>query len=74
MASFTLVPGETPIDLSGLKIKGIRNENNPVAESRSSGRPITMGDTSTGKRIAVIWEEALDNPRIIRPITAHEVA
>lgn len=51
----------------------VLNENNPVGESRSSGRPITFGDTSTGKRIAVIWEEALDNPLIIRPITAYEV-
>lgn len=49
------------------------NENNPVVESRSSGRPITIGETSTGKRIAVVWEEALDNPLIIRPVTAYEV-
>ena len=49
------------------------NENNAVGESRSSGRPITIGETSTGRRIAVIWEEALDNPLIIRPVTAYEV-
>ncbi len=49
------------------------NENNPVGESRSSGRPITSGETSTGKRIVVVWEEALDNPLIIRPVTAYEV-
>jgi uncharacterized DUF497 family protein len=49
------------------------NESNPVGESRSSGRPITIGETSTGKRIAVVWEEALDNPLIIRPVTAYEV-
>lgn len=49
------------------------NENNLVGESRSSGRPITLGETSTGKRIAVVWEEALDNPLIIRPVTAYEV-
>jgi hypothetical protein len=49
------------------------NEDNPVGESRSSGRPITLGDTSTGKRIAVIWEQALDNPLVIRPVTAYEV-
>ena len=50
------------------------DENNPVGESRSSGRPITTGDTSTGKRIAVIWEQALDNPLVIRPVTAYEIA
>ena len=49
------------------------NERNPVGESRSSGRPITSGETSSGKRIVVIWEEALDNPMIIRPVTAYEV-
>ena len=50
------------------------NENNPVGESRSSGRPITIGAPSTGKRIAVIWEQALDNPVAIRPVTAYEIA
>jgi hypothetical protein len=50
------------------------NEKNPVGESRSSGRPITFGETSTGKRIAVVWEQALDNPLVIRPVTAFEVA
>ena len=49
------------------------NEENPVGESRSSGRPITLGETSTGKRIGVIWEQALDNPLIIRPVTAYEL-
>lgn len=49
------------------------NESNPVAESRSSGRPITFGETSTGKRIAVIWEQTLDNPLVIRPVTAYEI-
>ena len=49
------------------------NEDNPVGESRTSGRPITFGDTSTGKRIAVIWEQTLDNPLVIRPVTAFEI-
>ena len=49
------------------------NEDNPVGESRSSGRPITIGETATGKRIAVIWEEASDNPLVIRHVTAYEI-
>lgn len=49
------------------------NEDNAVGESRSSGRPITFGETSTGKRIAVVWEQALDNPLVIRPVTAYEL-
>jgi hypothetical protein len=51
----------------------VLNEDNPVGESRSSGRPMTFGETSTGERIAVVWEQALDNPLIIRPVTAFEV-
>lgn len=49
------------------------DERNPVGESRSSGRPITIGDTSSGKRIVVIWDQELDNPLVIRPVTAYEV-
>ena len=66
------------IALNGITMEEVEevllNENNPVAESRSSGRPITTGGTSTGKRIAVIWEQALDNPLVIRPVTAYEIA
>ena len=42
------------------------NEDNRVGESRSSGRPITFGETLKGRRIAVVWEQALDNPLVIR--------
>lgn len=49
------------------------NEDNAVGESRSSGRPLTFGETSTGRRIVVVWEQALDNPLVIRPITAYEI-
>jgi hypothetical protein len=49
------------------------NEKNPVGESRSSGRPITFGDTSTGRHPAIVWEQALDNPLVIRPVTAFEI-
>lgn len=49
------------------------DETNPVGESRSSGRPITFGWTSTGRQIAVVWEQALDDPLMIRPVTAYEI-
>lgn len=39
--------------------------------SRSSGRPITIGVTSTGRKIAVVWEEICDDPRLIYPVTAY---
>ena len=41
--------------------------------SRESGRPICFGWTSTGKHIAVVWEEVQpEDPLIIRPVTAFE--
>ena len=38
--------------------------------SRSSGYPMVFNWTSTGKYIAVVYEEVLDDPLIVRPITA----
>ena len=41
--------------------------------SRETGRPITFGWTSTGKHIAVVWDEVQpEDPLIIRPVTAFE--
>src|SRR3989442_9582258 len=39
--------------------------------SRSSGQAITFGWTSTGKYIAIVYEEVPGVPLIIRPITAY---
>jgi uncharacterized DUF497 family protein len=46
---------------------------NPVSESanRSSGRPIVFGLTSTGKTIAVVYEQVDDDT--VYPVTAYEV-
>ena len=41
--------------------------------SRSSGRPIRFGYTSTGKFIAVIFDIESDDPLITYPVTAYEV-
>lgn len=38
--------------------------------SRSSGYPMAFGWTSTGKYIAVVYEEVMSDPLILRPITA----
>jgi hypothetical protein len=38
--------------------------------SQSSGYPIAFGWTTTGKFLAVVYEEVVDDPLIIRPITA----
>jgi len=49
------------------------NTENEVKVSRSSGRPITFGWTSTGRHIAVIWETICDDPEMVRVRTAYEV-
>ena len=41
--------------------------------SRESGRPICFGWTSTGKHLAVVWDEVQpEDPLMIRPVTAFE--
>ena len=39
--------------------------------SRSSGLPITFGETSYGRYLAVVWKTACDDPMTIYPITAY---
>jgi len=42
--------------------------------SDSSGRPVAFGTTVTGRFILVVFEVLnLDDPLVIRPITAYEV-
>ncbi|HEY2412964.1 MAG TPA: hypothetical protein VGI40_12010 [Pirellulaceae bacterium] len=43
-----------------------------VIASQTTGRPITFGQTSTGKHIAVVFEVVLDNPLTVYPVTAYE--
>jgi uncharacterized DUF497 family protein len=50
----------------------LTNRNWVADESRSSGRPIVFGYTSTGKHIAVVFEVADDDPLTIYPVTAYE--
>jgi uncharacterized DUF497 family protein len=40
--------------------------------SRSSGLMISLGETSTGRFLAVVWDTVLDDPLTIRPVTAYE--
>ena len=39
--------------------------------SRSTGRPITFGYTSSGRSLAVVWEHIDDDPLTLDPITAY---
>jgi uncharacterized DUF497 family protein len=43
-----------------------------VIASNSSGRPMTFGETSTGRYIAVVFEVIDDDPLVVYPVTAYE--
>ena len=51
----------------------VRDNFGAATRSRSSGQPEAFGWTSTGKYITIIFEQALDDPLTIYPITAYEV-
>jgi uncharacterized DUF497 family protein len=51
----------------------LQDPSNETVPSRASGRPVTFGWTSTGKYLAVVWEETNDDPRMVYPVTAYEV-
>jgi len=40
--------------------------------SHSSGRPITFGETATGKYIAVVFDIVDEDPLSVYPVTAYE--
>ena len=44
-----------------------------IIRSKSSGRPMTFGWTSTGKHLAIIWEDIEEDPWSIYPVTAYPV-
>jgi len=43
-----------------------------VIASQSSGRPITFGETTCGKYIAVVFEVIDEDPLAVYPVTAYE--
>jgi uncharacterized DUF497 family protein len=58
-------------DLSVEEIEDVLlDPDNKVQVSRTIGRPITLGWTSTGRHIAVVWETVIDDPRTVRVRTA----
>jgi len=62
-------------DLSVEEIEDVLlDPDNEVQVSRTTGRPITLGWTSTGRHIAVVWETVIDDPRTVRMRTAFEVS
>jgi hypothetical protein len=52
----------------------LRHPGSTDGVSRSSGRPVKYGWTSTGKHILVAYEVECEDPLVIYPVTAYEVA
>lgn len=50
----------------------LEDPDSSTVVSKSSGRPITFGETAAGRYLAVVWETALDDPLTIYPITAYD--
>jgi hypothetical protein len=46
------------------------NYHSEAITSRESGNPICFGRASTGRYIAVVFEESCDDPLMLKPITA----
>jgi len=51
----------------------LRDEKTEIEVSRTSGRPTAFGWTASGERIAVVFEEMSEDPRIVYPISAYPV-
>lgn len=63
------------IDEHGISVEEVEEVLNAALEvvaSQSSGRPMTFGDTSTGKYIAVVFEIIDEAPLVVYPVTAYE--
>ena len=51
----------------------LHDDESEIEVSRSSGRPTAFGWTSSGERIAVVFEEMSDDPRLVYPVSAYPV-
>jgi hypothetical protein len=51
----------------------LHDEETEIEVSKSSGRPTAFGWTSSGERIAVVFEEMSEDPKIVCPISAYPV-
>jgi hypothetical protein len=51
----------------------LRDEDSEIEVSRSSGRPTAVGWTAAGERIAVVFEEMSEDPKLVYPISAYLV-
>jgi hypothetical protein len=51
----------------------LRDEESEIEVSRSSGRPTAFGWTASGERIAVVFEEMSEDPKLVYPVSAFPV-
>jgi uncharacterized DUF497 family protein len=51
----------------------LRDDETEIEISRTTGRPTAFGWTRSGERIAVVFEEMGEDPRIVYPISAYPV-
>jgi hypothetical protein len=58
-------------DVSKEEVEEVLQNATDTDVSRSSGRPVVFGDTSTGRHLMVVYEEI--DADTVYPITAYEV-
>ena len=58
-------------DVTKAEVEEVLQRPEGIETSRSSGRPIAFGETSTGRLIAVVYDEIDENT--VYPVTAYEV-
>lgn len=58
-------------DITKEEVEEVLENPAGVEKSRTSGRPIAFGETSTGRILAVVYEEIDEDA--IYPVTAYEV-
>ena len=51
----------------------LRDDESEIEVSRSTGRPTAFGCTASGERIAVVFEEMSEGPKIVYPVSAYPV-
>jgi uncharacterized DUF497 family protein len=52
--------------------QALADPNGSKAVSRSTGRPLWFGETSTGRLLVVVYETIEQNPWVIYVVTAYE--
>ena len=51
----------------------LHDDETEIEISRTTGRPTAFGWTGSGQRVAVVFEEMGEDPRIVYPISAYPV-